>query len=239
MLGTAKAALLVPAALLFTAVMGSISLFCSLFDGSGRLQHACARFWARALIRLSGVEVQAYGLENIEPGRTYIFAANHQSYFDIWALLATLPVEFRFVAKKSLFKWPFLGWHLRRSGNIPIDRGDTRRALKTMLAAAEKIRAGTSIVAFPEGTRSANGAVAPFKKGVFFLALRAGVAVVPISISGSRQCLPKGSLLVRPGRIDVVIGKPIELGGYGQQDSERLAEAARAAVIGNLKGGRG
>ncbi len=227
-----------PAALLFTAVMGSISLFCSLFDGSGRLQHACARFWARSLVRLSGVEVRAHGLENIEPGRTYIFTANHQSYFDIWALLAILPIEFRFVAKKSLFNWPFLGWHLRRSGNIPIDRGDTRRALKTMLAAAEKIKAGTSIVAFPEGTRSTNGAVAPFKKGVFFLALRAGVAVVPVSISGSRHCLPKGSLLVRPGRIDVIIGKPIELDGYAQQDSERLAGAARAAVIGNLKGGR-
>jgi 1-acyl-sn-glycerol-3-phosphate acyltransferase len=228
-----RALYLDPVILGFTILMATVSVVLSLVDKTGKSQHKCARFWARGILALSGVTVRVKGLEHLDPEHTYVLASNHQSFFDIWTLLASLPLEFRFVAKESLFKWPFVGWHLRRAGHIAIDRGKTKRGLQALLGAVEKLKSGTSILVFPEGTRSLDGAIGPFKKGSMLIALKSGVPVVPITISGSRHCLPKNSAVPRPGVIDMVIGTPIDASQYFPNDLKRLTEDVRAAVVSN------
>src|SRR5271157_999077 len=135
----------------YTAVCGTVSLLGSLFDSQGRWQHACARTWSWLILKTSGIRVRVEGLEHVNPGQTTIYCVNHQSAMDIPVLFASLPVQFRFVAKRSLFHLPFMGWHLTRSGHIPVDRGRPREARKSLDRAVERIRAGSSVVLFPEG----------------------------------------------------------------------------------------
>jgi len=229
---TVWSVIVVPLALLLTAVMSTISVLGSPFPGGRRWQQVCARLWARWLLGLAGIRVRARGLERIDPCQPYVFVANHQSYSDIWALFAALPREFCFVAKASLFRWPFIGWHLRRSGTISIDRGGMKETYRALLAAGETIRGGQSVVIFPEGTRSVTGEIGPFKRGSLLVAVKAGVPIVPVTITGSRRCLPKGSCLMRPGTIEVIFSDPIPWGSNGQA-GRGLNEAARAAILAN------
>ena len=138
-------------------------------------------------------------LENLAPQKTAIYCANHQSAMDIPILFVNLPVQFRFVAKRSLFKMPFLGWHLKRSGHIPVDRERPREAMRSLDEAAEKIRAGSSVILFPEGHRSRDGKIGPFKSGSFYLAIQSGVPVVPITLNGTRAVLKPDTYHVRAG----------------------------------------
>jgi 1-acyl-sn-glycerol-3-phosphate acyltransferase len=197
MLSAIRAALVTaPGIILATAVMGTISLITSLFDGSGHAQHRVARVWARMLLRIAGVSVRVEGGEVIAPGASYVFAANHLSFMDIPVILAHVPVQFRFLAKKSLFKVPFIGYHLHRAGHLPVERGDARASVKTMSEAAGVIaKSGISVLIFPEGGRSP-GSMEEFKEGAAFVAIKAGVPMVPIGINGTRQVLPMGSLVV-------------------------------------------
>src|SRR5574337_1316320 len=173
----------------YTAVCGTLSLLGSLFDARGRWQHACARLWSWLILKTSFVRVRVEGLENVDPGQTAIYCANHQSAMDIPLLFVHLPVQFRFLAKRSLFKFPFMGWHLRRSGHIPVDRDRPREAMKSLEEAAKKIRVGSSVVLFPEGRRSRDGRIGPFKSGSFYLAILSGVPIVPITLNGTRWVL--------------------------------------------------
>lgn len=189
-----------------------------------------ARLWARLLIYGAGCPVSLEGQENITPGETYIFAGNHSSALDIPALLAVLPSNFRWIAKKELFEIPIFGPSLRAAGYIPIDRGDHRKAMQSIVEAVGRIKAGASVLIFPEGTRSMDGQLLPFKSGGFMLALRSGRPVVPLAVIGSNQaCKPK-SLLLNPGRIKVVLGKPIPTQGLKSGDREALSEQTRQAV---------
>ena len=147
----------------FTAVCGTVSLLGSVFDAGGRWQHACARVWSWLILKTSGIRVRVEGLEHVHPGENAIYCANHQSAMDIPVLFVNLPAQFRFVAKRSLFNMPFMGWHLRRSGHIPVDRDRPREALKSMKKAAQEIREGKSVLLFPEGHRSRSGELQPFK----------------------------------------------------------------------------
>lgn len=197
--------------------------------GDERIQ-VLARFWARALIYGAGCPVSVEGVENLEPGAPYIFASNHASALDIPALLAVLPNNFRWIAKKELFGIPLFGQSLKAAGYIAIDRGDNRKAMQSILTAVERIKAGASVVIFPEGTRSEDGNLLPFKAGGFMLALRSGRPVVPVAVLGSNHALKPKRLLLNPGPVRVVLGRPIPSQGRGTSDREALAEEVRQAM---------
>jgi 1-acyl-sn-glycerol-3-phosphate acyltransferase len=221
----------VPLAVLLTIVLGTISVVFSIFDGSGRMQHACARLWSRAILFITRVTVEVEGMEKIDLSRPYIFAANHLSMFDIWAFLAHLPFQFRFVAKESLFRWPFLGWHLKRTGNIPVARTNPRATLRLYDRAGERIRSGLSVVIFPEGMRTWGESVAPFKRGPFLLAQRARVPIVPVTIIGSHRLLPRGSAVVTPGTMRMIIHTPLDYDCYKDLDLEEVATRLRTTIL--------
>jgi len=198
-----------PLICIYTAIMGTISVASSLVDSTGRMQHGCARIWSRLILWTSGVRLTVKGLNNIKPGVPCVFCVNHQSHMDIPIVLVALPVQFRFLAKKQLFGIPFLGWHLRRSGQISIDRENPRAALKSMRAAYAQVTKGTPVVIFPEGGTSVDGMMHPFKGGGFVLATGAAIDVVPVTIIGSRQVLVPKTWQVRSGKVDVIIGAQI------------------------------
>ena len=223
-----------PLICIYTAVMGTISVASSVFDSSGKLQHGCARFWSRMILWTSGVHVTVGGLEHIPVGVSCVFCVNHQSHMDIPILLVALPVQFRFLAKKQLFDIPFLGWHLRRSGQIAIDRENPRAAVKSMRAAAARIREGAPVVIFPEGGTSIDGAIHPFKGGGFVLATQSEVDVVPVTVRGSRQVLEPKTHHVRSGNVEVIVGAPISSRGVS---SNELSDRTFAEIVKTFKHG--
>lgn len=223
-----------PLIILATAVFGSASLAVSFFDATGRRQIAIARSWARTLLRISSVTVTVEGLERIDPSGGYVVAANHSSYMDTPVVLSHIPVQFRFMAREGLFKIPLLGTHLKRAGHIPVPRSNPREALKTMAEAARIIRERrTSVLVFPEGGRSLTGLKA-FKEGGAYIAIKAGVPVVPIAIKGTIDILPMHSVYVRPGHVVLRIGVPIPTTGMTAHDRGRLTEEVRAQVVAML-----
>ncbi len=215
---------------LYTALCGTASLLGSLFDSRGRWQHGCARVWSRLILWTGRIRVDVKGVENLDPKQTVIFCSNHPSAMDIPILFVSLTVQFRFLAKRSLFHLPFLGWHLRRSGHIPVDRGSPRKAARGFEQAAKRIREGRSVVMFPEGSRSRVPGMLPFKNGSFYLAILAGAPIVPITLNGSREVLKPDSLHVRAGRVEVIIHKPVSTEGLQAGDVARLSEKVREAI---------
>jgi len=218
----------------YTAVCGTLSLCASLFDSRGRWQHAFARLWSWLILTTSGIRTRVEGIENVVPHKTAIYCANHQSAMDIPILFVNLPVQFRFVAKRSLFKMPFLGWHLKRSGHIPVDRERPREAMRSLDEAAERIRAGSSVLLFPEGHRSRDGRMLPFKSGSFYLAIQSGVPVVPITLNGTRAVLKPDTYHVRPGQTEMIVHPPIPTGTLTRDDVEGLSEQVRARITSRL-----
>ena len=209
-LGYARSLLITaPLFVLYTAVLGTVSVASSVVDAHGRIQHACARIWARMILWTCRVKLRVAGLEHLTPGAKYVLCCNHQSHIDTPILLAALPFQFRFTPKKQLFRYPFLGWHLRRSGHVPIDRENPHAAVKSLREAADTIRYGTPVVIFPEGGTSLDGTIRPFKGGGFMLATRAEAAVVPVTIRGSRAVLMPKTYYARGGVVEVVVGEPI------------------------------
>ena len=220
---------LIPAITLYTIVLGTLSLTSSLFQKTGYFAHWCARTWSRLILATTGVRVQLAGLERLEPGRTYVFVANHQSIYDIPILFWSLPYQLRIIAKESLGHVPFLGWHLRRTGHMLVDRG--RRSQTRVFDWASRLTAnGLSLIVFPEGTRSRDGRVAEFKGGSFFLALEAGLSIVPISVIGSRHVMLKGRLATYPGHVRLVIHDPIDTSGMSRKDARDVAERVRRII---------
>ena len=190
------------------------------------------RIWGPFLIRAARARLVVQGLENVDPSRPTIYVANHQSALDIPVAFVALPVDFRFVAKKSLGSIPLLGWYLKAGRHLLVERGSWISALHALEKAADQIRRGTSILIFPEGTRSPDGRLLPFKKGPFALALKAGVAICPVTIEGTARILPKKSWKVRKGEeIRVKIGAPIDTRLYGLHDRGRLMRDVRRVMI--------
>ena len=214
----------IPLIYLYTVVMGSLSLISSLFDRAGRKQHWCAQVWCRMIAGTAGTRVRVHGAEHIRPDTSYVFLSTHQSYMDIPAMLGYLPAQLRIAAKKSLFRIPFMGWHLTRAGHIPIDRGSTERAVASMQRAADYLQQGVCAFVFPEGTRSRDGALQNFKKGGFKFALAAGLPIVPVTIVGSRQLLPRDSITFRPGDVDMYLDAPIPTADLTDEDLGRLMQ---------------
>jgi len=220
---------------LSTAFWATISIIGSLFSRSGRLQHFCMRRWSRDNLWLSRARVEIEGLENIDSAHPQIFISNHSGLHDILSLAAHLPMQFRWIAKKSLFDVPFMGWHMSRSGYIPIDRENLRLAAKSIIEAANIIRGGVKAIAFPEGTRSRTGDLGEFHSGVFALALRTGVPLVPISVEGSYRVIMPKTLQVNPGVIiRIKIDKPIDLSGHAHSEKRLLMEKVHGIMERNL-----
>ncbi len=221
-----------PLICLSTIVMGSISFCCSFFDKTGNTQHRVARAWARQLLAIGGVRVRVEGLENIEPGGSYVFVSNHVSFMDTPVLMANIPVQFRFLAKQGLFQIPFLGNHLHRAGHIPIPRDDIRGMLKALTHAAEIVqRRRICLVIFPEGGRTHDGlGLQEFKDGAAYLAVKSGVPVVPVGLLGMEQILPMGSVHVRSGRATLRIGKPVPTAGLSLKEHKALTDELRRKV---------
>jgi 1-acyl-sn-glycerol-3-phosphate acyltransferase len=219
-----------PLILLSTFFFGVISLF-----ASGELMMKCARNWARSLLAIAGVRVKVEGLEKLTPGASYVFASNHLSYMDTPVILANIPADFRFMAKDGLFKIPLLGTHLSQAGHIPVPRHDPRAAVKTMTLAAETIRTrNISLLIFPEGGRSHDGVLKPFKDGAAYIAIKAGVPIVPLSISGTHEILAMHSATFHRGTVTLHIGNPIPTAGLTLHDRKTLTESTRENVMAKL-----
>ncbi len=208
--------------LVVTGFFSAAAIVASLLDSSGEGAFRVAHSWARSLLFPTGIKVYVRGLSNIRPGRPYIFMSNHQSNFDIPILIAHLGVSFRWLAKAELFRIPLFGLAIKRSGYISIDRSNRKAAIASLRQAASIIRSGTSVSIFPEGTRSRDGRIHPFKKGGFILAVDAGVPVVPIVIHGTWPIMSKNRLMIRPGPVNVEIFPPVNASDYTRKNKDLL-----------------
>jgi 1-acyl-sn-glycerol-3-phosphate acyltransferase len=219
-----------PLIILSTVVLGTLSLLASIFDGSGNTQHRLARLWAKSLLAFSFIRIRAEGLENIDPSGHYVLVSNHQSLMDIPALLAYLPLQFRFFAKKGLYKIPFIGTHLNRAGHLPVDRSNPRNSLKSMIEGARIVaQRKISVLLFPEGGRAPKG-LREFTEGAAYIAIKTGAPILPMAICGMREKLPMGSIHIRSGRVALRVGAPIPTVGMKPADRDALTRRLYAEI---------
>ena len=219
-----------PVVYLYTGILGTVALLVSIFDGSGRAQHRIAHIWASLILKTVGIRVHVKGLDRLRPSQSAIYAVNHLSALDIPVLYSSLPGQFRIMAKRSLFRYPFLGWYLKRSGQIGIVYGDAHASLRSLNRAGDALRKGMPLVVFPEGGRSRTGELQEFMGGAFYVAIRAQAPVVPTAIVGTYDLLPMNSFHMIPGDVDLVIGEPIPTAGLRLRDMEKLAAQVRQVI---------
>ena len=225
---------LIPAVTIYTIVLGTASLLSSIFDRGGNFGHRCARAWAWLILKTTGVGVRVSGLQHLDPSRSYLVAANHQSIYDIPIVFTSLPLQLRIVAKASLGRIPFLGWHLQRTGHVLVDRKNPGAGILKRMA--QLVGGARSLIVFPEGTRSMDGQVGRFKGGIFLLAIDSGVPVLPISIARSRFVMRKGRLMVCPEEVAVRVHPPMTTAGITRDQAREFAERVRDVVCSGLSG---
>ena len=218
-----------------TLALGSLALLTYPFDRKGKVIHRYARLWGKVALWANRVKVKVEGMEHLKEEGPYIFMSNHQGSYDIFALLGHLPFQFKWLAKKELFSIPFFGWAMAVAGYISIDREGTRETVEAMNKAAERIRDGMSVVIFPEGSRSPDGTIQPFKKGGFTLAIKARVPIVPLALAGSREIMPKDRLTATSGEIRIRMGRPVETAPYSIKSRKDLMEKVSGMVLKNFK----
>jgi 1-acyl-sn-glycerol-3-phosphate acyltransferase len=224
------------AMILVTIPLCYIAIVLSFFDRKGLKIHSTVAVpWAKLMLLFSGVKVKAEGLNRLEKGKQYIFATNHQSYFDILALLSKLPVPFAFVMKEELMEAPLLGRAMAAAGYLGISREDPRRAISGMNKAIEKVKEGFSLVIFPEGTRSLDGTLGEFKRGAFNLALKTRLDIVPVTIDGSFRVVKKGRLFINKAKFRLVVGSPISTRELGKRQVPELVQRVRANIQRELR----
>lgn len=220
-----------PLIILCTILMGTLSVAVSFFDPLGRKQHAISHAWAKMLMWLAGAQVSVRGLEHIDPARNYVFIGNHLSLYDTPLVLSNIPQQFLFLVAARYVKIPFLGTHLRRSGHFSVDSSDVRGSLKIMTDAARRIQErGLSVLLFPEGSR-ARAEMGEFKEGAAYIAIKAGVPVVPFGIKGTRDLLAIGSWHVKGVPVEMIIGEPIPTDKLTIKDREALTTLMRERVV--------
>lgn len=219
----------------WTILLGTIAIVLTLLTRSGYWVDMLGRVWCRGIVRACGIQVEVRGLEHLDPSRSYVLISNHLSNFDIWCTLAAVPMKIHFVAKKELLRLPVFGQALAVSDHIVIDRQRPEKAVEVInRRAAAQIGDGFCILFYAEGTRSAEGKVGPFKKGGTVLALRTGLPMVPMSVSGTRKFLPKRSVIIRPGgKVLIAFDKPIETQGLPMEERDAITARVRDAVIRN------
>ncbi|MGP8259603.1 MAG: lysophospholipid acyltransferase family protein [Acidobacteriaceae bacterium] len=212
----------VPLMAVATAGFGCVSLICGLWDRSGRQQHLVARAWAAVMLRCALSPVRIVGAEKLKNYPVAVYASNHLSYMDTPALFAKLPFQFRILAKQGLWKVPFVGWYLRRSGQVPIDSRNSRSAVAGLLRGVAALKSGMPLVLFPEGSRSPDGHMHSAHSGCAFMALRAGVPLVPLALIGTYELLPIHVYSLRPRPLMIVVGDPISTDGMTTKDADAL-----------------
>ncbi len=222
--------IMIPWVIVATVFMGAVSLVCSFFDSTGRLQHKVAVTWAKMLIRGFLVKVDVVGAQRLDPDQAYVFCSNHFSLVDTPLMFGYMPREFRIMARHGLWKIPFLGWHLNRAGHVPVNRENPREAHKSIGRAADKLRAGWSILLFPEGGRTREEVMRPFKPGAAYIAIAAGVPIVPMAIVGTRKVLAPSSTHLRPGRAELRVGDPIPTAGLKNRDAKELIARVQEVI---------
>lgn len=230
-------------AILSTAFFSLVSVVGGLLGAPGRLHDWVHRNWSATLLRAADVRVEVSGDENLRRDAPQILVANHQSMFDIWALMYALPISIRFVAKEELSRIPLFARACRAAGHVFIDRSDRAGAIRRMRAAGERMSADNlSLGLFPEGTRSPDGELQPFKKGTFVLAIETQAPVVPVAVDGGARILPRGRRRVVPGSLRVRLGRPIPTRGLTADDRDELLRRCRSAIetmLASLRTGRG
>jgi 1-acyl-sn-glycerol-3-phosphate acyltransferase len=214
---------------LATALFGSASLLASLFDREGKLQHRIAHQWARVSLQIAGAPIEVIGKEHLRP--LAVYAANHASYMDTPAIFASLPFQFRILAKESLWRWPFIGWHLNRSGQIPVSVETSNGSVAGLNRALRALRSGMPLFIFPEGSRTPNGRLQSFMNGPAFLAIRAQVPLIPIALVGTHELLPMHTSHFRPGPVRVVVGEPIDTTGFKIRQADDLTARLRGEIL--------
>jgi 1-acyl-sn-glycerol-3-phosphate acyltransferase len=225
-----RSAIVWPVIVLATVAFGVPAIFAALLPPRGDWFLRFARGWARTILAVAGIRVRVLHPERLEPGRSFVIVANHESFCDILVLLAHLPMQVRFLAKRSVFRVPVLGWSIAAAGFVPVDREDRSRGTETVDAALQRLSGGRSVVIFPEETRTRNGALLPFKRGAAHLALRSGLPILPVALAGTFRVLKRGSLLITPGPVVMSVGNPIEVSGRTVRDREAVTRAAREEV---------
>ncbi|HUS19103.1 MAG TPA: lysophospholipid acyltransferase family protein [Terriglobales bacterium] len=219
-----------PLIFLYTALLGAISLLASVFENGGRTQHKMAVIWSWLILKTSLSPVKVYGAEKVDFSRAYLFAANHISAMDVPVLYTQIPSQFRIVANKELFRRPFVGWHLTRSGQIPIDRSSPRATFKSLHMAVDDLKNGLSVAIFPEGGRSRGGNIQPFMNGGFYIAVKAQAPVVPVAIVGTYEMLPMDTFHIKPQKLEIHFGEPIPTTGLTSHDLDTLSERVKKVV---------
>ena len=219
----------VPLFFFFTSFFGCISLALSLFEKSGRGQHAVARVWAKASLWAAGARVEVSGQENILP--LGIYAANHASLMDTPLVFSSVPFQFRILAKQSLWKWPFIGWHLQRSGQIPVEEEAGTNSISGLNRAIRALKGGMPLFIFPEGGRTDDGILQEFMRGPAYIAIRARVPLVPVALIGTWELLPTHTQHFRPGLVKLVFGLPIDPAGYTIRQADELTTRLRDDIL--------
>jgi 1-acyl-sn-glycerol-3-phosphate acyltransferase len=217
---------------LYTIVLGGLSLISSLFDRSGQIQHGFARVWSKAILGTIGCPVVVEGLERIDTAKAHVYVVNHLSALDIPVLYVYLPFQFRILAKSEIFRYPFLGWHLRRSGQIPVDMTNPRASIRSLHRAVAAVEGNMPLVVFPEGGRSADGQLQAFMGGAFFAAIRAHADVVPMAIVGTYEMLKMNTWHIKPRTVRLLVGEPIPTNKLTIRDAEALTVKARETIAG-------
>ncbi|HET9099483.1 MAG TPA: lysophospholipid acyltransferase family protein [Acidobacteriaceae bacterium] len=214
-----------------TAIFGSISLIASLFDGSGRVQHSIAQAWGGAVLRIALSPVRVIGAENFRRGQAAVYVSNHLSYMDTPVVLSRLPFQFRILARHDLFKIPFIGWYLQRSGQIPVDSTSLRSTLASLNRGVKALEAGMPLVIFPEGGRSIDGHLQDFLSGPAYMAIRAQVPIVPMALIGTYQLMPMHTYHLTPRPLQLVVGTPISTQGYTSKTADELTLRVRDTIM--------
>lgn len=220
--------------ILNTLVLAVLIILIAPFDKRGNLIHYIGKLWALLNIYLSGARLSIKGKDKIAKGRSYVIMSNHQSLFDIWALIGKMPLQLRWIIKSEIKRMPIFGYALDRMGHIYVDRKRPKDTVPSLRAAAEKMRNGASVVIFPEGTRSEDGRLQKFHRGGTLLADMSGVPILPVTVNGSRFVLPKGTLALMPGKIQIVVGDSIDPGMFEHDKKDALLTAVRSAIEKNL-----
>jgi 1-acyl-sn-glycerol-3-phosphate acyltransferase len=221
---------LLPLILGSTIFFGCISLVCGLWDKSGRQQHFIAHLWARSLLIFSLSPITLVGQEKLHTGQTAVYASNHLSYYDTPVLFARLPFQFRILAKQSLWKIPFIGWYLNRSGQVPVDQSSARNAVTSLNRGVQTLEHDIPLVIFPEGGRSNSGYPQPFVSGAAYMAIKAQVPVVPITLVGTYELLPIHTYHLNPRPLAVIVGEAIPTTGLTTRDADALTEQLLAVI---------
>lgn len=219
-----------PLLLAVTAICATTALAISLVDKKGRAQHRIARFWARSAVRICLVKLKIEGAENFRKFPVAVYASNHTSYMDTPVIFASIPFQFRILAKKDLWQWPLIGWYLARSGQMPIDIENPHATLSSLGGAVKALRAGMPLFVFPEGGRTPDGELRPFLSGAAYLAIRAQVPLVPIALSGVFDLLPMHTRHFYPSKLTLRVGEPIETRGMTVRQNGELTERLRNAI---------